>query len=118
MRVLVCGGREYANRKRLRSALSDMHKEAPISVVIAGGAPGADRLAEEWARHYGVPAIRMEANWTRYGKKAGPIRNQWMIDLCSPEVVVAFPGGFGTTDMIRRARSANIKVIEVDGWRS
>lgn len=112
MRVLVCGGREYNERSKLRRTLSAVDG---ISVVITGGAPGADRLAEEWAKHQGIPTIRMEANWTKYGKKAGPLRNQWMIDLASPDLVVAFPGGKGTSDMVRRARDAGLNVIENAG---
>jgi hypothetical protein len=110
MRVLVCGGREYEDRKRLRTALSQMHAETPFSVVIAGGAPGADRLAEEWARHNGLPTIRMEANWTRYGRRAGPIRNGWMLTHAAPDLVVAFPGGNGTADMVRQASAAGVPV--------
>lgn len=110
MRVLVCGGREFHQRAVLRKALSALEG---VSVIISGGAPGADRMAEEWARHQGIPTIRMDANWTRYGRKAGPMRNQWMIDLASPDLVVAFPGGHGTDDMVRRARVAGIEVREI-----
>jgi predicted Rossmann-fold nucleotide-binding protein len=108
MRVLICGGREYDDRKFLRSRLQVIHTDTPFSVVITGGAPGADRLGEEWAKSQGIPTIRMEANWTRYGKKAGPLRNQWMIDLAKPDFVVAFPGSRGTQDMIDRAKAAGI----------
>ena len=108
MRVLVCGGREFHERAKLRKTLAELEG---ISVVINGGAPGADRMAEEWARHQGIPTIRMEANWTRYGRKAGPMRNQWMIDHAKPDLVVAFAGGHGTADMVRRAEDAGIAVV-------
>lgn len=111
MRTIVCGGREFADRKLLRSFLSALHADRPLSVIITGGAPGADRLAEEWARHNHVPTIRMDAHWAQQGKKAGVLRNQWMLDLCAPDVVVAFPGGNGTADMMRRTEAANVKLL-------
>jgi len=53
------------------------------------------------------------ANWAGLGRKAGPIRNQEMLDQGRPNMVVAFPGGRGTADMVRRARGAGVEVIEV-----
>ena len=54
-----------------------------------------------------------EADWAKHGRKAGPIRNQRMIDEGRPDLVVAFPGGTGTADMVERARVAGIRVIEI-----
>ena len=51
--------------------------------------------------------MEMPADWTKHGKAAGPIRNQKMLDEC-PDLVVAFPGGKGTADMVRRAMKAGI----------
>jgi len=55
----------------------------------------------------------VRAKWSKHGRAAGPIRNQEMIDECKPDLVVAFPGGRGTADMVRRAKAAGIRVIEV-----
>jgi hypothetical protein len=52
------------------------------------------------------------ADWKRHGKSAGPLRNQEMLDA-APDLVIAFPGGRGTADMVRRAKSVNVKVIEI-----
>lgn len=115
-RVLVCGGRDYqdmafvfAELDRVNEACSD-----PIC-VIAGGATGADAFAEKWARSYigkreGVSYHGFKADWEKHGKAAGPIRNQAMIDRGKPNLVLAFPGGRGTADMIRRAEAAGIPV--------
>ena len=51
------------------------------------------------------------ADWKKYGKSAGPLRNQRMIDEGKPDLVVAFPGGVGTADMISRAKAYNISVL-------
>ena len=70
-------------------------------------------MAQEWAEARGVPCEVYLANWAELGRKAGPIRNQQMLDEGRPTLVVAFPGGRGTADMIRRARSAGVEVIEI-----
>ena len=54
------------------------------------------------------------ADWEKLGRKGGPIRNQLMLDEGRPDLVVAFPGRRGAADMVRRARTACIEVIEVD----
>jgi hypothetical protein len=54
MRVLVCGGRDFDNRAMLNAALDRLHAERVFSLVIAGGARGADTLAEDWANARGI----------------------------------------------------------------
>lgn len=111
MRVLVCGGRTFDNRKAVVRALSALNIETPIACVIEGGARGADYLGRIVAEGMGLPVFECRANWTRYGKRAGPVRNQWMLEHGKPDVVLAFPGGPGTLDMIVRAESAGVRVI-------
>lgn len=112
-RVLVCGGRNYDNRKELGSVLSDFHETRGIALIISGGANGADRLAESWANHNKVPLCVFPANWNFEGRAAGPIRNGRMIEFGEPDWVIAFPGGAGTQDMIKRAEEAMIAVVKV-----
>ena len=57
MRVLVCGGREFANRQMLNEALNRLHQERGVTLVIAGGARGADTMAEWWAKAEGCHAM-------------------------------------------------------------
>lgn len=111
MRVLVCGGRDYADRDALFAAMDRLDRRRPVSVVIHGAAPGADALAAEWARERGCVIVAYPADWAR-GRAAGPLRNQRMIDDGRPDGVVAFPGRRGTADMVRRALAAGLKV-----WR-
>ena len=111
--MLVCGGREFANRQLLTEVLNRLHQERGIALIISGGARGADTMAEWWAKAKGVPCDVYEADWISLGRKAGPIRNQRMLDEGKPDLVVAFPGGRGTADMVRRGREAGVEVIEV-----
>src|SRR5690606_25211324 len=95
-------------------ALDRFHaRKGPISVLIHGAARGADSIAGQWAASRGVEALSFPANWTRDGKAAGPIRNQRMLDEGQPDVVIAFPGGGGTADMVRRAKAAGVQVVSL-----
>lgn len=113
MVVLVCGGRSYSDGARLFEELEKIHTATPITLLVEGQARGADALANCWAKLAGIPTKRYPADWGRYGKAAGFIRNATMLADAKPELVVAFPGGRGTADMVRRARQANVMVREV-----
>jgi hypothetical protein len=78
-------------------------------MLLEGGARGADRFAREFANGLGCTVETHEADWKRYGKAAGGIRNQRMVDS-KPDGVLAFPGGKGTEDCVRRAVKAGISV--------
>lgn len=108
MKVIVCGSRDWTDYKAVCDEL-DLLKG--VTFVIEGGATGADALARKWAFAAGVPVAEVPANWDRYGKGAGSIRNSWMLKL-SPDLVVAFhkDGSRGTADMIRQAEAAGIPV--------
>lgn len=114
MRVLVCGGRYLNDRKLVFKTLDRFHQRTPISCIIEGGASGADLLAAQWAEANGVRHSRYNANWTAFGRRAGPLRNQSMLDEGKPDLVVAFPGGRGTADMVARAGAAGVLVWKED----
>ena len=115
MRVLVCGGRDFNDAMTLGSWLGGIHKQRGITLLIEGGARGADFMAREFARGLGIPVQTFEADWSAHGKAAGPIRNQKMLDEGRPDLVVAFPteGSVGTYDMIAKARKAGVEVLEI-----
>lgn len=112
MRVLVCGGRNYRDRNAVFAKLNSVHAHEPITLIIHGDADGADRLADTWACANDVAVLVMRARWAEHGRAAGPIRNQLMLDDGKPDRVVAFPGGAGTADMVRRAKRAHVPVEE------
>ena len=122
--VLVCGGRKYDNARRVFDTLDAVGP----SVVIQGGASGADALARQWAARRGVWCVEVPALWKAHGSGAGPRRNAFMLSVAEGVAgasaivgriprellrVVAFPGGRGTADMVRRARAAGVEVMEV-----
>lgn len=114
MRVLVCGGRSYSDIERVYEVLDGVHKLTPISCIIEGGAMGADYLACRWSASRGLSDhSRFNADWELHGKSAGPRRNTRMIEEGKPDLVVAFPGGRGTADMVTKAEAAGIPVKRV-----
>lgn len=110
MRVLVTGGRKYDNQARVNRVLNDLHP----SQIAQGGASGADRSAALWAHETATSCYTYPADWTKHGKAAGPIRNQKMLEIFQPDLVVAFPGGRGTEDMVDRARKAFVPVVQFE----
>lgn len=111
MKVLVCGGRDFCDDELMNDTLNEVHGTGrSITAIIQGGASGADFLAAMWATDHNVLCIGVPADWANYGKAAGPIRNRQMLEDCQPDLVLAFPGGRGTADMVRQAKKAGIKV--------
>jgi hypothetical protein len=91
-RVLVCGGRNFADQALLDATLDRLMKRYSIDAVIEGNGRGADRMAGYWARKNGIDNLKFPADWNRHGHAAGPIRNQQMIDQGRPDLGDRFPG--------------------------
>lgn len=141
MRLLVCGGRHYANYKYVKAGkitqlqfleeylvvdnaianalgwitTEEMDSWLPPAgtVIVSGAADGVDTSAIDWAVTNWVQFEEYPADWDKHGKAAGPIRNQQMLVEGKPDKVLAIHGGKGTADMVFRARKAGIPVIEV-----
>jgi hypothetical protein len=113
MNILVCGTREELSMPQQILIESVMMELVGKNVCIDGGAAGVDSYAHEFAsRSLGWGTRRFPADWTRFGKSAGPIRNQQMLDENDVDLVLAFPGpeSRGTWDMVERAVKNRIPV--------
>lgn len=128
MRALICGGREYADRRRFWQVMDDFHLELQFTCIIHGACgwdwskpeectldrlKGADGLADQWALVNGIYLSRCPADWTTFRRAAGRVRNIWMLEEEKPDVVIAFPGGPGTEHMKAEARRANVNVLAI-----
>lgn len=129
MRILVCGGRDFKRYTSVTKVLDELTYDEcpnepqyagfmpqPDTVIISGCATGADTHAIDWSVVNWVLCEEYPADWKTHGKAAGHIRNQQMLDEGKPDLVVAFPGGRGTADMIRRAMKAQVPVRRYDEW--
>ena len=118
--ILVTGGRFFSDDRRLLETLDFLREKARqrdlVVVIVQGGAAGADKIARQWAWNNCVRCITERAKWTVYGKAAGPMRNQAMLDKYPIDVAVAMPGGGGTANMVDRCKAAGIPVLG-DGLR-
>ena len=130
MKVLVCGDRNWANEYRIGDGyltrhdlgwedyiltieiLDEIKLLQGIDLVIHGCARGADQLGKHWAESRGVPVMEFPAEWDKYGKSAGPIRNRQMLWRGKPNMVLAFHRDFqhskGTANMVEIARKAKV----------
>lgn len=120
-RVLVFGGRWFADPFVMACELGKLHRMFNFSLVIHGAARGADSLAGQWARNNRVPELACPADWNGpLGKGAGFARNQSMLDDHRPDIAVGFPGQRGTADMARRCERAGVpvfRVLEYAHWK-
>lgn len=127
MRVLICGGRDYTDWIAFRTEMYRIaelrfprgHEDeygnymyGPLT-IIQGGAKGADNLAVQWAMVEWANLEEYPADWDTHGKAAGYIRNKQMLEEGKPDLVIAFPGGKGTENMVKLAKEAGVEVIEI-----
>ncbi len=106
MRVIVAGGREFADRALLWGELDKQFLRILDHVtIISGCARGADRMGQGWAEAHGLTVENgglelYPADWDQLGKKAGIVRNHAMGDVATH--LIAFHDGLsrGTADMI------------------
>jgi len=118
MKVLVCGDRNWTDEAPIRERLSKLPKD---TIILEGGARGADTLARHAAEYLGLKVIEFPADWKKHGRAAGPIRNREMLDQ-KPDLVVAFHSNLaaskGTADTVREAKKRGIPVEVVTGHES
>lgn len=118
MRILVCGDRNWHNREIIRNELIKFLPDASNTIIIHGAARGADTIAGLIGAGLGMKVLAFPAEWHKYGRAAGPIRNQRLLDEGKPEMVLAFHNNIheskGTKDMVSRARKAGLKVVIIN----
>lgn len=116
LKVIIAGGRDFDDAKKLEEyAFSKLHDadhktEGKGIEIVSGGAKGADKIGEGFAKAYKYDLTIMHANWDLYGKKAGPIRNRKMAMYA--DALIAFWDGKskGTKNMIDTAKEFGLSV--------
>ena len=103
IKLAIVGSRGYPDKDRVGYYVWTL--KPFVSLIISGGAPGVDTIAESTARRNGIPVRSIPADWDNLGRKAGPIRNTEIV--AEADYVVAFWDGVsrGTFDTIAKARA-------------
>lgn len=117
-RIIVCGSRDFSDHKLLNNTLNNIVAKYENVRIISGHARGADMFGECYAKNNNIPCTVMRAEWDKYGKQAGFIRNNQMIEFAKQAnpVVVAFWDGksHGTKHSIEAARNQNIETYVIN----
>lgn len=108
MRTIIAGSRSIDSIDAVRVAVS-FCGWIP-SVVISGCAAGVDLLGEQWAKENGIPIEKFPAEWNKFGKSAGPIRNGQMANAAEALIAVWDGSSSGTKNMIEQATKKGLKV--------
>lgn len=118
MKVLICGSRNWTDREMIKRQLENLPKG---SIVIHGACRGADRIAGEVAKSLGLTVHEYPAEWDRYGKRAGILRNMEMFDNEDPDIVYAYhedlKSSKGTKHMVSYATKHGCPVFVISGNR-
>ena len=109
-KVVIAGGRDYNNLPRMVTAMDKMLQHKPSVTIISGGARGADSLGEQYARLRNYPLIVMKADWDKYGKRAGYLRNEDMAKVADAVVCFWDSKSRGTGHMINLTKSIGTPV--------
>jgi hypothetical protein len=108
MRTIIAGSRSISDRKLVDCAAQDCGWK--ISEVVSGCAYGADALGEEWALRNNIPIKKFPADWAKWGRSAGMIRNAEMLRHADALIAIWDGKSRGTANMIKISEEAGIKI--------
>lgn len=108
MKTIIAGSRTCSNKQSLISAIEACGWTP--TVVISGGARGADQLGEAWAKENHIPCETYLAEWDKLGRSAGYIRNATMADKAEALIALWDGKSPGTAHMIRLANQRGLRV--------
>jgi hypothetical protein len=86
MRTIIAGSRTITDYDTVKSAIENSGFN--ISTVISGTASGVDFLGEKWAKENNIPIEKHPADWEKWGRSAGPIRNREMAECAEACIIV------------------------------
>ena len=120
-RIIIAGCRYFEDYESLKKMAGEVIESIRIAepeakiMIVSGGANGADKLGERFAKENGFDVKVFPANWTLYGKSAGPVRNREMLMFAKEQkgILIAFWDGVsrGTANMIKISKDAGIPVF-------
>jgi|SRR5688500_10532028 len=113
--VIVSGSRTITDYEAVKHAIESSPWFGRIDTVYVGDAKGVDALALRWCKENGITYRIFRANWSFYGRGAGPERNADMINAGAEALIAIYEGDSkGTMNMIKQAKRAEIPVYPVE----
>ena len=116
-RVIIAGSRNFNDQDLFDNFVNDIlcDYDTEELEIVSGCCTGADRMGEEYAEEWGIKLAEFPAYWNKYGKSAGPKRNEQMAKYASDAdhgILIAFPLGEskGTQNMIKLAKQYGLEV--------
>ncbi len=112
MKTIIAGSRHIKNPKHLLDAIRIAEENGVyLDEIVSGMADGPDYMGYTYAKARGIPFKTFPAEWNKYGKAAGPIRNQKMAEYANALIAIWDGKSPGTHDMIERAKAAGLKIF-------
>ncbi len=111
MKLIIAGSRTFTNYQKLKQICDHFLQDQNNIEIVSGTCRGADQLGEQYAKERGYKITKFPANWNKYGKAAGPKRNQQMANYA--DALIAFWDGKskGTNNMIQLANRYNLDIL-------
>ena len=110
MKIIIAGGRDFNNYILLKEKITKITENINNYQIISGKARGADSLGEIFGKEFNKEIIEFPANWEKYGKSAGYIRNEEMAKYADACICFWDGKSKGTKSMIDLARKYNLKL--------
>lgn len=109
MKIIIAGGRDYLPNEEEKETVKNILKENQVTGIVSGCATGVDTWAIDLGSELELSIDLFPADWKQHGRSAGPIRNGLMAQYA--DMLIAFPGGRGTDNMIKQATEKGLKVV-------
>ena len=115
MKTIIAGGRDFTDYELVKESMAQFLEGPPfvISEVVSGGATGADSLGERWAKDNEIPVRVFPADWARFHRGAGPIRNAEMAEYADALIVFWDGKSRGTKNMLSTAKKQGLVWIGI-----
>jgi hypothetical protein len=108
MELIIAGYRKFQNYPLLREKVLRLTQGHTIATILSGKCEGTDSLGERFAKEFEIPVDPYPADWNRFGKAAGPIRNGQMVKNATHAIVFDHPLARGSKDLIRQANAIQL----------
>ena len=116
MKLIIAGSRNYHDcvvYELIHTTISKLNETNQVKELVTGCAKGVDAFAEKYGRRYNIPIVKFPADWEKYGKAAGPIRNKQMAIYADALLLIWDGESRGSANMLKNAKEQGLKIFNV-----